>query len=137
MEVGEAGNGYRDNLKVLAGNGYCTERGLGLAVSAVPAYHREMAKQAEHNEARKSVHIGTVGKREVFEVTVDTVIASEGNYGTTGIHLMHDADGNKLVWFASGSWLTAGSTVKVKATVKDHGERKGVKQTVLSRVVKA
>ena len=137
MAVGGDGNGYRDNLKVLAGNGYCTERGLGLAVSSVAAYHRELAKLAENAEDRKSVHIGTVGKREVFEVTVDRVIVSEGNYGTTGIHLMHDTAGNKLVWFASGSWLTAGETVKVKATVKAHDERKGVKQTILSRAVKA
>lgn len=131
-----SGNGYRDNLKTLALNGYCSDRGIGLAVSAIPSYRRSIEEAAAKEKAAKSVHVGEVGKRIEIEVTCESVIAKEGDYGTTGIHKLVDASGNCLVWFASGSteWLDVGETAKVKASIKSHGEFRGVKQTVLSRV---
>ena len=49
---------------------------------------------------------------------------------------MIDQDGNALIWWASGSanWLTEGKTYRVEASVKEHDEYKGRKQTTLTRV---
>ena len=69
-------------------------------------------------------------------MTVEAIKSLEGAYGVTGLHKMHDADGNDVVWFASGlaEWLEVGSTYRVKLTPKDHSEYNGRKQTSVSRV---
>lgn len=59
----------------------------------------------------------------------------ETDFGVTGIHKMVDELGSDLVWFASqGRVLDEGNEYFVAATVKDHTEYKGRKQTSLSRV---
>ena len=63
------------------------------------------------------------------------MIAHEGAFGTSGIHKLVDSQGNALTWFASGGdWLKEGESYTVACTVKEHGEFRGVKQTVVSRL---
>jgi hypothetical protein len=89
--------------------------------------------EAKAAEAATSTHIGTVGKREVFTLAVRNVMTFDGTYGTTFIHILHDAAGNLVVYKGTKRLAQKGETVTVKATVKDHGEREGVKQTILAR----
>jgi single stranded DNA-binding protein len=79
-----------------------------------------------------------VGDRMQMIVTTEKVIKKDGFYGFTGIHKMIDTAGNDLVWFASESadWLEVGEMVEVVATIKEHGEYNGRKQTTISRVKK-
>lgn len=132
----DGSEGYVANLAVLGKAGFVTERGMGLAVSAISAYQREQAKIAKAVAEAQSQYVGTVGEKVVITVTVMSVINHSGMYGATGIHKMVDASGNVLMWFASGSteWLKIGEKVTLKATVKGHGEYKGCKQTSLTRV---
>lgn len=68
--------------------------------------------------------------------------------GTRHIYTFRDADGNCLVWKTANplgmrvedeggreEWVEAevGGKVQMRATVKEHGEYKGVRQTVLTR----
>ena len=46
----------------------------------------------------------------------------------------HDAEMNVYVWFASKP-LIEGNEYRLRATVKEHSEYKGIKQTVLTRGV--
>jgi hypothetical protein len=133
MDPGD--NDYLYNLGVLARAGYASRKTAGLAASLLTAYRRVVDLAAEANRP-ESRHVGVLKRRAEFEVTVKRIFASEGAYGTTGIHRMQDQDGNDLVWFASGSatWLKEGRRYVVKATPKEHGEYKGRKQTVLTRV---
>lgn len=80
-----------------------------------------------------SQHIGTVGKREVFTLTITWVKYFEGAYGATYIHGMKDAAGNVVIYKGSKCLGQKGEQVTVKATVNEHGERDGVKQTIISR----
>jgi hypothetical protein len=131
---------YLRNVNLVARVGAASKKTAGVAASIMVAYAKAMEREVkrQQNAARpESNHVGEVGSRiECLEVTCERVIRREGMYGLTGIHKMHDAAGNDLVWFASGSagFLAEGETVKVKATVKEHGEFQGRKQTVLSRV---
>lgn len=131
-------NNYLANINAVARMGYVEFKTAGLAASIVSAYQREQGRLvlAARKAAASNEHVGQIKKREVFEITVENVIACDGSYGTTGLHKMVDAAGNDLAWFASGSteWLAVGKTYKIKATVKKHDEYKGRKQTVLSRV---
>ena len=89
-------------------------------------------------ENAKCVHVGTVGKREVFErLTIVACPSWEGNYGTQYAIIMKDAAGNLLVWITGSPDpdTLKGNIVTVKATVKEHGDRDGTKQTKLSRLV--
>ena len=53
-------------------------------------------------------------------------------YGMTHLYKFVTVDGNVLVWFAS-SMIDIDDVHKLKGTVKDHTERDGIKQTVITR----
>lgn len=83
-----------------------------------------------------SVHVGTVGARSVFTLTVVAVVELVGQYGLSFINITKDEAGNVVVYKGSNAW-TKGETITVKATIKAHSERDGVKQTMISRPVAA
>jgi hypothetical protein len=119
--------------------GTASRKTAGVAAAILVAYNKAMERETNRLKfaARpESNWIGEIGKRiQIIKVTCDKVIMNEGHYGVTGIHKMTDGSGNDLVWFASGGEvIKAGETVHVSATVKDHSEYRGRKQTVLSRV---
>jgi hypothetical protein len=86
-----------------------------------------------------SQHIGEVGKRMKFVGVVKFIKAFDRpkfHYYDSGVgYLTHvDVDGSTVVYFGSfGSEYERGSAVEFVATVKEHGEYQGVKQTVVNR----
>lgn len=94
----------------------------------------ERAK-ARAEEADKSGWIGTVGERRDFSLVIRTVIEMEGQYGYSYLHVMHDDAGNVVIYKGTKELGERGMRVVVKATVKDHDIRDGVKQTKISRPV--
>ncbi len=69
-----------------------------------------------------------------MELTVMSARGMDSRWGTTILYKMRDASGNVFTWFSSGgAGLEAGKTIKLDATVKAHGEYKGVRETVLTR----
>lgn len=48
------------------------------------------------------------------------------------VHIMNDEAGNVIV-YKGNRIAEKGQRVTMKATVKSHGEREGVKQTIVSR----
>lgn len=106
----------------------------GEARVAERAKAREEARQAD---AASSDWIGTIGERRVFDLTIRTVIEMDGQYGCSYLHVMHDADGKVVVYKGTKRLGDRGDSVSVKATVKDHDIRDGVKQTKISRPVEA
>jgi predicted Fe-S protein YdhL (DUF1289 family) len=106
----------------------------GEARVAERAKAREEARQAD---ADKSGWIGEIGQRRVFDLTIRLVVEMEGMYGFSYLHVMHDADGNMVVYKGTNRLGVMHDAVSVKATVKDHDTRDGVKQTKISRPVTA
>lgn len=111
------------------------------------------AKKAE--AAANSNHVGVVGERMQFELTVKAVIEYDRpkfHYHDSGIGfltIMEDDAGNRVVYmnqlsekgeddYGCETWRTAsnGDTVLFMAKVKSHGERDGVKQTIVQRPTK-
>ena len=79
-----------------------------------------------------SAYVGAIGDRIQIEATVKFCMGFDGFYGTTYINTMVDAAGNIFVY--KGKRLASkGDTICLKATIKDHSDYKGAKQTVLSR----
>lgn len=139
----ESLNDYQYNLRValgVTGHAPVTRRTSGLVASLLSAYTREMEREVERKreEAQNSnsVHVGEVGKRATFTVTVEHVRYIENEFGSTGIVSMRDVDGNVLKTFASGSfkWSEPGQRFVIKGTVKGHEWFRNAAETVLSRV---
>lgn len=107
------------------------ERGL------VAKYEERRAAIAAQKaaDAEVSQHVGTVGERRDWELIVRHVLRFETDFGWMYIHLMVDNAGNVVVGKFSKALAGAdeGKRIRIKATVKSHGEREGVKQTVVNR----
>lgn len=147
IENSDDDNDFMLNVKNLVDMGYVTSRMLGYIIGAVGSYNaflkREAAKKAEAATILNE-HFGEVKKRYTLELTLIKLTDFEGYYGTTWIHTFKDNDGRVFVWFGSkrlrsldDEKVEVGSTLKVKATVKDHGEYRGVAQTNITRVAPA
>ena len=92
--------------------------------------------------------LSTADKRKGAEahaaltVTVKDTRLFDGEYGTSELVSMTDTEGNVLKWFASGransddgKQVTVGSTYTLVATIKGHGEYRGVTETKVNRCV--
>ena len=120
-------------------------------------YKAEFAEEERMRQLRDFSHSEwqlAPKKRADFELTLVNDYEYEGmsysyyDNGTRHIYTFNDGNGNCYVWRTSNSlgmwsededgyeqWVEAeiGGKVTLKATVKEHGEYKGVKQTVLTR----
>lgn len=130
-----------DNVKAIVLNGFCKWTHAGyLAVAPllwskkIEADERARLRQAEIDaDSTVSDYVGSTGQRLVFEIAECKLLTSwPTDYGMTYLYKMRDVSGNVLVWFAS-KLLQGFEHGKVKATVKDHADRDGVKQTILTR----
>ena len=104
----------------------------GLAVRSIIAKNAERKAQYRA-EALTKVHVGTVGERRDFNLKVNFTTEFEGTFGYVYIHVMEDAEGNVVVYKGSNRLASKGEQIKFKATIKEHGERDGVKQTIVNR----
>lgn len=114
---------------------------IGLAASIYQFYMREFEKEDKEREkgqdkAKGSEWVGEPGKRMDLKLKISRAsISFDTMYGPMSIVFFVDENGNQFTWKTSspldgepGNWFD------VKATVKEHGEYKGTKQTVLTRV---
>lgn len=80
-----------------------------------------------------SRHIGKVGARLTTTVAVAVVLTFDGYYGPTYLTIARDDAGNVIV-SKGARWAKSGERAQIVATVKEHGERDGVAQTIVQRV---
>ena len=140
LDYGRKVDGYEDSFMgsmaaAFDRFGKLTEKQCAAILKGIDA---RAAKRAEWAAARAvaaaaSRHIGNVGERITITLTCDHVIEFDGMYGTTYINLMRDADGNRIVYKGGKCLADKGNNVTVKATIKEHGERDGERQTIIAR----
>lgn len=133
---GEEISEYLHNIRTIARSGVVEKPFIGYAASIVSAYKISAKdKVKEERRDRVSNHIGTIGKRDIFELRVNKIITCSTKFGYSYLNSMEDKDGNVVIWFSSQNVLEEGKEYFVKGTVKEHKEFKGIKQTILSRCV--
>ena len=107
----------------------------------------DTARKAEWESKRQeavaqSLYVGEQGKRIRLEnVKVEAVITVEAtrfsyyDRAEQEVYLLRDAEGNRLVWRSKkyDVGIGKGDVINLVATVKDHKEFRGERQTVLSR----
>ena len=72
-------------------------------------------------------------ERRDFSLTVKFTTSYFGPFGTTYVYVCADPDGNVIVYKGSATIGKNGEAIKVKATIKEHGIRDGVCQTIIGR----
>lgn len=140
-------NDYLFNLRAVCRDDFIRPKRGGLAGSVIVAAERAIEKAARTvSDAQKSnLHVGTVGEKVELDLKLVDTRVTEGYYGITTLHKFEDATGNSLCWFASnpefvkaadGSkrGMNVGDTLRLKGTVKKHGDFRGRNQTTLTRV---
>ena len=61
-------------------------------------------------------------------------IALDSTFGTVFINICEDTDKNIIIYKGNAiGFPNKGETATIKATIKEHGVRNGVKQTVIQR----
>lgn len=90
-------------------------------------------------------YVGEPKKRMDLVLTLASEHEFEGYYGLTRVYEFADENGNCIVWFTGNTvgcydesgqrWTPAkvGDTVEMRATVKEHKEYRGTKQTIINR----
>lgn len=107
----------------------------GLQKALERAEGREAAKDAQREIDLRSAYVGVEGQRGEFEGVVEFSISYETQFGVSYVVGLRDAGGNVLIIKGSRSLgVVKGQKIQFAAFVKAHGERDGVKQTILNRV---
>lgn len=136
-----ATTGYEANLAALLRSGTVDpDKHLGLAVSAVNAWHRlNETHLASPAEPRPTIsHAGTVGEKITLTGTVITKMGIDGyhRYSPTQVLLVIDCGTAVAKTITTAAWaydLQRGQTLTLTGTVKAHDTYRGVAQTVISR----
>jgi hypothetical protein len=134
------GNDYLYNLWVACNQTAISSKLSGISASLISHFIKEVERRAlkemELRSTKDSVHVGAVGERRFFKVKVlsTKVVGLESQFGPKTLTKMADESGNMIVWFDSTPEpLKTGQDYILKATVKNHDEYQGVKQTIINR----
>ena len=98
-----------------------------------PAPAIKEAQNAYRASKSASNHVFNVGDKVELSLTVTRVGGYETDYGWTSVYTMEDSNGNVFVWKTAPKDMEKDSTYTIKGTVKENGEYRGIKQTVLTR----
>lgn len=133
---------YMHNLKVICSSDYAKYSDLGILISLIPVYHKQLEKAHAQTDREKRIaeekkyskHVGTVGERITFVPTkIENVTYSGSIYGISYLLKITDANNNIFTWWSSKGIDTSIEYSEITGTIKAHDTYNGVKQTQLTR----
>jgi len=140
---GESRDSYENKVARILTERRVDRRDSGYAASMLPLVarirERASADNARKELAKDAAHVGRVGERIKLAATLERAQWRDSDYGGYYLLAFRDSAGNELVWFSgsAGAERTAklgeGAKVQLVATVKEHGEFRGVPNTKLTR----
>jgi hypothetical protein len=87
-----------------------------------------------------SCHVGAVNERVTLIVTTEKVVditvreaSGYARFGSRFMFLARDSHGNRIVYKGNGDFPGEGQTATIKATVAEHAEYNGERQTMVQR----
>lgn len=133
-------NEFEHNLLVVAKGETCERRTFGIAAYIIQAYRRAnnlIVKKEKRPVCDK--HYGVKGDRlKKVTVTCDKVHNWFSEFGDGCIFKLLTEDGALLVWKTCNvsveNSMSEGHKYVINGTIKEHGDYRGEKQTILSRV---
>ena len=95
----------------------------------------------------QGAYIGNIGEKMLFVAVLTYIASYDTKYGTTYIYTFKDEEENLIVWKTSSClWINEldehgdnilihkGDKISFTATIKEHSEYQGVKQTMVQRL---
>ena len=146
LDTVEDNSQYIHNLKITVKDGYCEPRDFGLLCSLPSAYFKAFEREQDRllREQKKAErmrinadkkHFGTIGARVDIDISdAECITSFETEYGMMRIYRFETTDGEVLIWKTSNFIDDIDKVTKIKATIKNHGEYNGEKQTEINRV---
>jgi len=102
-------------------------------IDARAARKAEWADKKAAIDAKRDF-VGTLGEKITITLKVVHIVELDSSFGTVYINICEDADNNTIIYKGNAKGFPdKGETATVIATVKEHGVRNGVKQTVIQR----
>ena len=130
LESLPADTDYRYNIKTLSTLKYIENSNLGLVVSIVGSWLRDTAIKEKKEQSATSNYVGEVGEKLNIVGTPVCIHSYLGEYGWNYIYKLTVGD-DVIIW-KTNKFLDE-VEMTIKATVKEHSEYNGVKQTVITR----
>lgn len=127
-----------DNARRAESADYAAEAPARAAAELAADWDAALAEQARR-DAKAKGHLGTVGERlRKVSATVTLYRTYESSNYVTGrpeskAVIKFDIDGKVAVWFTGWAAVKEGDVVTLSGTVKDHSDRDGEEQTILTR----
>lgn len=129
----QSDNEFILNLKSIVSFSGLKFKHFGYIAGLVAAYNKSVGDSKKEIEYSDS-YVGNIKDRIDFQVKLIKVLKIDSYYGVTYLHSFIDNTGHSIVWFGSKDCGYAiGDEFKMKATIKDHKEYNGIKQTVVTR----
>lgn len=128
---------YEYNAVELTGREAVRPKRIGILTSLIAAYDRAMEVKVERAK-RVNAHVGEVGERREFVATYAGENWFDTAFGAMTIARFDTPEGLLVYKGGTPFWsdtIKAGDQVRFKATIKQHGDYKGAKQTLISRCV--
>ena len=91
-----------------------------------------------HETKKDSQHFGIIGERQIFNnLTVEFITSFESDWGRVFVITLKDDCGHTFVYKGGNSYgANKGDKITLTATIKEHGDFRGLKQTRLARPAK-
>lgn len=135
--------GYGSNMLVCLRGAHVHARHMGLVVSAVAAYEKvtgaRIQRETKKAAAKNSKFAGTPGEKITLTGRITRLLPVENNFGyttTTSMLVIIEDDTTVAKMFTTAKWafsVNQGDEITISATIKDHEDYQGIKQTVLTR----
>lgn len=128
-------NEYIRNLKDILSNELMDKKFIKYILYCTKLVQIDKSKKKIKPAVKPSGYIGQIKDRLDLTLTVTNIIELDNYYSndTTYMYLFTDKENNVFKWVTSAIKLDKDKTYKIKGTVKQHTEYKGIKQTVLTR----
>jgi hypothetical protein len=133
--------GYEDNFmgsmaSAFDAYGKLTPKQCEAVLKGIDALAARKAEWADKEAAQNALraHVGVVGEKLTLTLTVKHIAPIETRFGTNFIHICEDDKNNTIIYKGNASGFPLkGETATLIVTVKEHGYRDGVKQTIIQR----
>ena len=127
-------NEYLHNLQQIFNNRFMDAKFIKYILYCTKLVQLDKVKKEANKENKKpSNYVGEIKDRLDLNLTLFNIIELEGYYGLSYLYLFKDNEGNIFKWITASKKLENNTAYKIKATIKNHEEYKGIKQTVLTR----
>ena len=134
-------NSYEHNVLTFLQAEWVRFKYLNFVIGVVAAWHRAKTIRAE-KATKCNEHFGTEKQKVELDLTLVKTAGFETQYGYTTIYMFEDEEGRSFKWFTGTALrcpfketeeLEIGTKLKLKGTIKGHGEYKERKETILTR----